>query len=60
MTNSIEEIDETDCMFIIGANPTEAHPIIALHMKKALRRGAKLICGDPRRTWTARHADVHL
>ena len=40
MTNSIGEIKDVDTMFIIGSNPTEAHPIIGLEMKKARRRGA--------------------
>lgn len=60
MTNSIAEIEDVECMFVIGSNTTEAHPVIALRMKKALRRGAKLIVADPRRTWLAEHADVHL
>jgi predicted molibdopterin-dependent oxidoreductase YjgC len=60
MTNSIREIADVQTMFITGCNATEAHPIIGLQMKKALRRGAKLIVGDPRRTWLAARADVHL
>ncbi len=60
MTNSIAEIEDADCMFVIGSNTTEAHPVIALRMKKALRRGAKLLVADPRKTWLARHADLHL
>lgn len=60
MTNSIEEIADTDLMFVIGANPTEAHPIIGMEMKKARRRGAKLIVADPRKTWLAERSDVHL
>jgi formate dehydrogenase alpha subunit len=60
MTNSIDEIEDVDTMFIIGSNPTEAHPIIGLEMKKALRRGAKMIVADPRRTWVAEHAGVHI
>lgn len=60
MTNSIDEIKNCDLLFVIGSNPTEAHPVMGYEMKKALRRGAKLIVGDPRRTWMAQHADVHL
>ena len=41
MTNSIGEIKNVQTLFIIGANPTEAHPIIGLEMKKALARGAQ-------------------
>ncbi|MBN1346502.1 MAG: formate dehydrogenase subunit alpha [Phycisphaerae bacterium] len=60
MTNSIEEIQNCDLLFVIGSNPTEAHPVIGFEMKKALRRGAKLIVADPRKTWMAQRADVHL
>ncbi len=49
MTNSMAEIEECDCMFVIGSNTKENHPIVALRMIKAVRRGAKLIIADPRR-----------
>jgi formate dehydrogenase major subunit/formate dehydrogenase alpha subunit len=60
MTNSIDEIRGTDLMFVIGSNTTEAHPIIAMEMKRAVRRGAKLIVADPRAIWMSRIADIHL
>ena len=60
MTNSIEEIRDTDLMFVIGSNTTEAHPIIAMEMKRARQKGAKLIVADPREIWMAEHADLHL
>ncbi len=60
MTNSIHEIRDADLLFVIGSNTTEAHPIIAMEMKRAVRRGATLIVADPRQIWLARHADVHL
>lgn len=60
MTNSIGEIKDCKALFLIGANPTEAHPIIGLEMKKALRRGAIFIVADPRDIWFARHAKIHL
>lgn len=60
MTNSIAEIKDVDTMFIIGSNPTEAHPIVGLEMKKALKRGAKMVVCDPRKTWVAQRADVHI
>jgi len=60
MTNSIDEIKDVETLFVIGANPTEAHPIVGLEMKKALRKGAKLVVCDPRKTWIARRADVHI
>jgi len=60
MTNSIGEIENVQTLFIIGSNPTEAHPIVGLEMKKALGRGAKLIVCDPRKTWMAGRADIHI
>ncbi len=60
MTNSIAEIEDADCMLVVGSNTTEAHPVLALRMKKALRRGAALIVVDPRRTWLAERATIHL
>ena len=60
MTNSIGEIKNVESLFVIGANPTEAHPIVGLEMKKALRKGAKLVVCDPRKTWLARRADLHI
>jgi len=60
MTNSIGEIPDVDVLFVIGANPTEAHPIIGLKMKEAVRRGARLIVADPRKIWLTRIAWLHL
>lgn len=60
MTNSIEEIINTDAIFVIGSNTTENHPIIGTYMKRALKRGAKLIVADPRRIELADYADVFL
>ena len=60
MTNSIPEIRDTDLLFVIGSNTTEAHPIIAMEMKRAVQRGAKLIVADPRKIWLAEMADQHL
>ncbi len=49
MTNSIDELRDTDCIFIIGSNTSENHPIIALEVMEAVRHGrAKLIVADPR------------
>ncbi len=47
-------------MFVIGSNPTEAHPVIGTKMKQALAKGAKLIVADPRRIDLADHSDVWL
>jgi len=60
MTNSIGEIKNVQTLFLIGANPTEAHPIVGLEMKKARSKGARLIVCDPRRTWMAECADIHV
>jgi len=60
MTNSIPEIRDADLLFVIGSNTTEAHPIIAMEMKRAMGRGAMLIVADPRKIWMARHADIHM
>ncbi len=59
-TNSLEQMPDIDTIFLFGSNPTDAHPIVSLYLKKALRKGAKLIVGDPRRTWMAKRADVWL
>ena len=42
-------VEHTDVMIVLGANPTDAHPVFASRMKKRLREGAKLIVIDPRR-----------
>jgi formate dehydrogenase alpha subunit len=61
MTNSIDEIADAGCIFVIGSNTTENHPVIALEVKKAVRRkGKKLIVADPRRIELAEYADVWL
>lgn len=60
MTNSISEIKDCKLIFLIGGNPTEAHPIVGLEMKKALRKGCTFIVADPRRIWFAQHAKLYL
>ena len=60
MTNSIEEIRDTDLLFVIGSNTSEAHPIIAMEMKRAVLRGARLIVADPRSIWMSGIAERHL
>jgi len=60
MTNSIPEIREVDFLFVIGSNTTEAHPIIAMEMKRAVQRGARLAVADPRAIWLTEIADWHL
>jgi formate dehydrogenase alpha subunit len=60
MTNSINEIPHSKVLFVIGANPTEAHPVIGAKMRQALRNGAKLVVADPRKTELAGKAHVWL
>jgi formate dehydrogenase major subunit len=48
-TQDFDSVTEADVVLVIGANPTDAHPVFASQMKKRLRAGAKLIVADPRR-----------
>jgi formate dehydrogenase major subunit/formate dehydrogenase alpha subunit len=59
-TNSIGEIDGDRFLLVIGSNTTEAHPVLALRMKRAVRRGATLVVADPRRIWLTKIAKRHL
>jgi formate dehydrogenase major subunit/formate dehydrogenase alpha subunit len=60
MTNSMQEIENNDVLFVIGSNTKESHPIIALRMIKAKRKGAKIIIADPRRVPMVRFADIWM
>ena len=60
MTNSIKEIGDAACILAVGTNTTEAHPVIALEVVRAVRGGAKLIVASPRRIDLCRFADVWL
>ena len=63
-TQDFKSVEKTDVILVIGANPTDAHPVFASRMKKRLRAGAKLIIVDPRRIDLVRmphvEADFHL
>ncbi|MEO5707751.1 MAG: formate dehydrogenase subunit alpha [Alteraurantiacibacter sp.] len=48
-TQDFDSVMKSDVMLLIGANPTDGHPVFASRMKKRLREGAKLIVIDPRR-----------
>ncbi len=48
-TQDFDSVEKTDVVIIIGANPTDGHPVFASRLKKRLRQGAKLIVIDPRR-----------
>jgi predicted molibdopterin-dependent oxidoreductase YjgC len=45
---------------VIGSNTTEAHPVLALRIKKAVRKGATLVVADPRAIWLTKIAKRHL
>jgi len=60
MTNSIEEIENADCIFIIGSNTSVAHPLIATRVFRAKAKGAKVIVADPRRIPIILQSDLHL
>lgn len=56
-----EDLECADCVFVIGANPAVAHPILFGRLLEARRkRGTQLIVADPRRTETAAASDLHL
>ena len=48
-TQDFDSVEHADVIMVIGANPTDGHPVFASRMKKRLREGAKLIVVDPRR-----------
>jgi formate dehydrogenase major subunit len=47
-TQNFDSVMHADVIFVIGANPTDGHPVFASQMKRRLRQGAKLIVADPR------------
>ena len=59
-TGSFEDVENTDCILVIGANPSESHPVFGARIKQAVLAGAKLIVIDPRNTELAQIADIHL
>ena len=56
VTATFNECKNSDVMIVIGANPTENHPVAATFFKQAAKRGAKLIVMDPRGNGLQRHA----
>src|SRR4051794_13462393 len=60
MSNSIHELEDAPYIFAIGTNTTESHPVIALRIKKAVKKGARLTVADPRRIDLIRHAHRYL
>ncbi len=59
-TNSIEDLKFTDCILIIGANPTDGHPVTGAKFKQFAMKGKTTIVIDPRRTEIAKYATYHL
>jgi formate dehydrogenase major subunit len=59
-TNSFQDVHLSDVLMIVGANPTEAHPVFGARIKQAVLAGCKLIILDPRNTELARLADIHI
>ncbi|HXY19755.1 MAG TPA: molybdopterin-dependent oxidoreductase, partial [Gemmatimonadales bacterium] len=60
-SGSMREVEhEADVIFVAGANVTEAHPVFGAALKRAQRRGARLIVAEPRGIELARRADIHL
>jgi formate dehydrogenase major subunit len=60
MTNSYNDLHNTRCMFFIGSNAAEAHPVSMLHALHAKETGAKMIVADPRFTRTAAKAHQYI
>jgi len=60
-TNSIDDLKDTNCIMVIGANPTDAHPVTGAKLKQfAMKSDNVTIVLDPRRTEIARYADHHI
>jgi formate dehydrogenase alpha subunit len=60
MTNSQEDIEEADVIFVIGSNTSEQHPLISRRMISATKKGTKIIVADPREIDLTAHAVLHL
>ncbi|PTR06018.1 MULTISPECIES: formate dehydrogenase subunit alpha [unclassified Novosphingobium] len=63
-TQDFDSVEDSDVILVIGANPTDGHPVFGSRIKRRLRQGARLIVIDPRRTDLVRsphvEADYHL
>jgi len=57
-TQDFDSVEHADVVLLIGANPTDGHPVFASRLKKRLRQGAKLIVIDPRRIDLVRSAHI--
>jgi formate dehydrogenase major subunit len=59
-TGAFEDIDLAKVIIISGSNALEAHPVVGVRLRRAVRKGAKLIVIDPRKVGLAQNADFHL
>lgn len=59
MTNSFSEFENAKLFFLIGTNMTEAHPVASYFVKRAKKKGAKIIVADPRYQALAKKADIY-
>ena len=60
MTNSVAEIEDANCVFVIGSNTTSSHPLVATRIFRAKAKGAKLVVADPRKIQLSLKADIHV
>ncbi len=60
VSNQVNDVANAEVIFLIGANPVSNHPVAATWIKNAVKRGAKLIYADPRRSELSRHAAYYL
>jgi formate dehydrogenase alpha subunit len=60
MTNSVDELEDADCIFVTGSNTTSSHPLVATRIFRAKEKGAKLIVADPRKIHLASMADIYV
>jgi len=60
MTNSIADIAQSDCIFVIGSNTMEQNSLIGRSIIRAKEKGAKIIVADPRYSTTAKLADIYV
>ncbi|MEV0237509.1 formate dehydrogenase subunit alpha [Nonomuraea sp. NPDC050786] len=59
-TDVFEDVEQADCLLVVGANPIDAHPVVGARLLQQVLHGARLVVADPRAVGLACHADVHL
>ena len=60
MTNNIDDFSNAKCIFAIGTNTAEAHPVLAMKVRQTVRKGAKLIVANPMEVDFVRDADLWI